>query len=120
MVNWTLSGEQDCVIGRILEYVSTYTYYALIYYRGRLQTSQLQRLPPNTGDIRLTFLQAPSFALMNQPVPLSLRFDNTSDRTVELDLVLSSGDTGDTGAGGWSQSWSGLVNTSLGLVEPGG
>jgi len=88
--------------------------------RGRLQTSQLQRLPPNTGDIRLTFLQAPSFALMNQPVPLSLRFDNTSDRTVELDLVLSSGDTGDTGAGGWSQSWSGLVNTSLGLVEPGG
>jgi len=94
--------------------------------RGRLQTSQLQRLPPNTGDIRLTFLQSPSFALMNTPVPLSLRFDNTSDRTVELDLVLSNSDamgdnTGDNGGmGGWSQSWSGLINSSLGLVEPGG
>ena len=41
--------------------------------KGRLQTSQLQRLPPNTGEIRLTFLQAPSFALINTPVPLTMR-----------------------------------------------
>merc|ERR1719445_300729 len=91
--------------------------------RGRLQTSQLQRLPPNTGDIRVTFLQAPSFALINTPVPLTMRFDNSSDRTVELDLSLTNAvisDAGEQISVNRSQSWAGLVNTSLGLVEPGG
>jgi len=87
--------------------------------RGRLQTSQLQRLPPNSGDIRLSFLQSPSFALINTPIPLSMRFDNTSDRTVELDLDLSD-KIGDGDLVNRCQSWSGLVKTSLGLVEPGG
>ena len=80
--------------------------------RGRLQTSQLQRLPPNTGDIKLSFLQAPSFALISAPVSLVLRFDNNSERTVELDLSLVSTDP--------SMSWSGVVDTGLGLLEPGG
>merc|ERR1719244_959927 len=87
--------------------------------RGRLQTSQLQRLPPNSGDIRLSFLQSPSFALINTPIPLCMRFDNTSDRTVELDLDLSD-KIGDGDLVNRCQSWSGLVKTSLGLVEPGG
>jgi len=91
--------------------------------RGRLQTSQLQRLPPNTGDIRVTFLQAPSFALINTPVPLTMRFDNSSDRTVELDLSLTNAvisEAGEQLSVNRGQSWAGLVNTSLGLVEPGG
>merc|ERR1719229_1984285 len=58
--------------------------------KGRLQTSQLQRLPPSTGEVRLSFLQAPSFALLNTPLALTMRLDNSSDRTVELDLELTS------------------------------
>ena len=53
---------------------------------------------------------------------LSLRFDNTSDRTVELDLSLTNTaatEAGESEAVIMSQSWAGLVNTSLGLVEPG-
>ena len=81
--------------------------------KGRLQTSQLQRLPPNTGEIRLTFLQAPSFALLNSPVALTMRLDNNSERTVELELRLEQEDGG-------CQSWGGVGETKLGLVEPGG
>jgi len=81
--------------------------------RGRLQTSQLQRLPPNTGEVRLTFLHAPSYALLNSPLPLLLKLENNCDRTVELDLSLKP-------EGGGKLSWGGVVEKSLGLLEPGG
>ena len=81
--------------------------------KGRLQTSQLQRLPPSTGEVRLSFLQAPSFALLNTPVPLTMRLDNNSERTVELELRLEQ-------EPGGRQSWGGVGDTKLGLVEPGG
>ena len=81
--------------------------------KGRLQTSQLQRLPPSTGEIRLSFLQAPSFALLNTPVPLTMRLDNNSERTVELELKLEQ-------EPGGRQTWAGVGETKLGLVEPGG
>jgi len=81
--------------------------------RGRLQTSQLQRLPPNTGEVRLTFLHAPSYALLNTPFPLVLRLENNCERTVELDLSLKK-------EGGGKLTWGGVVERSLGLVEPGG
>ena len=56
-----------------------------------------------------------------------MRFDNMSERTVELELELknTTADTdkaGDNSTGtvvNWCQSWSGLVKFGLGLVEPG-
>jgi len=81
--------------------------------RGRLQTSQLQRLPPNSGEVRLTFLQAPSYALLDTPFPLTLRLENNCERTVELDLSLKR-------EGGGKLTWGGVVERGLGLVEPGG
>merc|ERR1719481_962051 len=56
--------------------------------RGRLQTSQLQRLPPSPGEVRLSFLTSPSFALLDSPIALVVRLENNCERTVELDLSL--------------------------------
>ena len=49
------------------------------------------------------------------------RFDNSSDRTVELDLSLTNSLVSEAGevTSVRSQTWAGLVSTSLGLVEPG-
>jgi len=81
--------------------------------RGRLQTSQLQRLPPNTGEVRLSFLHAPSFAQLDVPFPLILRLENNCERTVELELSLKNEGVG-------RLTWCGIVERRLGLVEPGG
>jgi len=80
--------------------------------RGRLQTSQLQRLPPNVGDIKLAFLTVPSVAMVNSPVPVSVRISNNCERTVELDLVLETSSR--------QLTWTGVCQRALGLVEPGG
>lgn len=80
--------------------------------RGRLQTSQLQRLPPSPGEVRLSFLTAPSFALLDRPVPLVARLENHSERTVELELSL----TPPSGL----LTWTGVTSRGLGLLEPGG
>jgi len=81
--------------------------------RGRLQTSQLQRLAPGAGEVRLVVVQAPSYALLGRPTPLTLRLENTSERTVELELSLEAGQ-------GTGLSWAGRTRAGLGLVEPGG
>jgi len=81
--------------------------------RGRLQTSQLQRMPPSPGEVRLSFLTAPSFALLDHPLPLVLRLENNCERTVELDLSLSSPTCG-------LLTWCGVTQRGLGLLEPGG
>jgi len=81
--------------------------------RGRLQTSQLQRLAPNLGDIKLTFISVPSLALLNTPVPLTVRITNNCERTVELDLSLDNPPTRHL-------TWTGVCERALGLVEPGG
>jgi len=81
--------------------------------RGRLQTSQLQRLAPNLGDIKLSFISVPSLALINTPVPLTVRISNNCERTVELDLILDNPHTRHL-------TWTGVCERALGLVEPGG
>jgi len=79
--------------------------------RGRLQTSQLQRLAPSTGEVRLTFLTSPTFALLDTPVSLVLRLENHCERTVELELSLASPP---------GLTWGGVTHRGLGLLEPGG
>jgi len=81
--------------------------------RGRLQTSQLQRLPPSPGEVRLSFLTSPSFALLDSPIALVVRLENNCERTVELDLSLTSSNTG-------LLTWTGVTERGLGLLEPGG
>jgi len=81
--------------------------------RGRLQTSQLQRMAPSAAEVRLSFLTAPSFALMDHPLPLVLRLENNCERTVELDLSLCSPASG-------LLTWCGVTQRGLGLLEPGG
>jgi len=81
--------------------------------KGRLQTSQLQRLPPNTGDLKITVISAPALALVNQPVAIQLRLSNSSERTLELEEELLDGEAG-------NYVWVGLIANNLGLLEPGG
>jgi len=81
--------------------------------RGRLQTSQLQRLPPNAGDIRLTFLSCPSFAQLNRSFAVTVQLENNCERTVELDLLLER-------EPGGRITWTGVTEKGLGLLEPGG
>jgi len=61
----------------------------------------------------LSFLTAPSFALLDHPLPLVLRLENNCERTVELDLSLSSPTCG-------LLTWCGVTQRGLGLLEPGG
>ena len=82
-------------------------------------------------------MQAPSYALLGRPTPLTLRLENTSERTVELELSLEAGQgTGLSWAGrtrwglsarllilvvGWQYAVLDCVlRAGLGLVEPGG
>lgn len=81
--------------------------------RGRLQTSQLQRLPPSTGDIKLNFLHSPMYSLVDTPFPITIQLENNSDRTMELDLSLSR-------EKGGRITWTGVTEKGLGLLEPGG
>merc|ERR1712059_72309 len=81
--------------------------------RGRLQTSQLQRLPPSSGDVRLNFLACPPFVLLNKSFSVIVQLENNCDRTVELDLVL-------TREAGGRVTWTGVTQRGLGLLEPGG
>ena len=45
--------------------------------RGRLQTSQLQRVAPTSGDIRLTIEQLPNPVALHKPFKLVCRITNT-------------------------------------------
>ncbi|XP_017768562.1 PREDICTED: trafficking protein particle complex subunit 13 [Nicrophorus vespilloides] len=55
--------------------------------RGRLQTSQLQRMGPNYGDARLTLVELPNFVVLEEPFTFRCKLTNNCDRT--LDLVVS-------------------------------
>ncbi|XP_023335859.1 trafficking protein particle complex subunit 13 [Eurytemora carolleeae] len=80
--------------------------------KGRLQTSQLQRLAPNTGDLKVSVLHSPALALIYQPLPIQIRITNNCDRTLELEQNLDLNSE--------KISWVGVTNTNLGLLEPGG
>lgn len=55
--------------------------------RGRLQTSQLERMAPGYGEIRMSVEEIPSIVTLEKPFPVTLRVTNACERA--LDLVIS-------------------------------
>lgn len=80
--------------------------------KGRLQTSQLQRMTPDYGDIRVTYENLPSKIPVDEPFNFRCKVANASDRT--LDLILKLRTLQDS-----SLLWCGISNRKLGPLEPG-
>lgn len=80
--------------------------------KGRLQTSQLQRMTPDYGDIRVTFEKLPSKVCVDEPFSFKCKIVNASERT--LDLILKLRALQDS-----SLLWCGISNKQLGPLEPG-
>lgn len=81
--------------------------------RGRLQTSQLQRMAPNHGDVRFVIDRIPSIVLIDHAFKIQGRIVNNCDRTLELDMNLVNMKQPQL-------AWSGITTRKLGLLEPGG
>jgi len=79
--------------------------------RGRLQTSQLQRMAPGYGDLRLTIASAPSAVKQQTIFEILCRLQNCSDRP--LDLVFHVDESLTPGV-----VWCGKFNTKLGQLQP--
>ncbi|XP_028163525.1 trafficking protein particle complex subunit 13 [Ostrinia furnacalis] len=80
--------------------------------KGRLQTSQLQRMTTEYGDVRLTYELLPSKATVDEPFDFKCKIVNASERTLNLILKLRS--LPDS-----SMLWCGVSNRKLGPLEPG-
>ncbi|CAG5046089.1 unnamed protein product [Parnassius apollo] len=80
--------------------------------KGRLQTSQLQRITPDYGDIRLVYENIPSKVTVDEPFSFKCKIVNASERTLDLILKLRS-------LQGSSLLWCGISNRKLGPLEPG-
>ncbi|XP_060816898.1 trafficking protein particle complex subunit 13 [Bombus pascuorum] len=78
--------------------------------RGRLQTSQLQRMAPEFGDIRVTMKNIPLTVYLEQSVNFNCHIINTSERSMDLMLSLESSS---------SIAWCGISNTMIGTLKPG-
>lgn len=79
--------------------------------RGRLQTSQLERIAPEYGDIRLTVDSIPSTVSLEEPFEMTCLVTNTCQRTVDLYLMLDN-------AASPGILWQGLSGKNLGKLEP--
>ncbi|XP_045497939.1 trafficking protein particle complex subunit 13 [Colias croceus] len=80
--------------------------------KGRLQTSQLQRMTPEYGDIRVTYENLPSQIPIDEPFNFKCKIVNASERTLDLILKLRSHQDS-------SLIWCGISNRKLGPLEPG-
>ncbi|XP_063226118.1 trafficking protein particle complex subunit 13 [Bacillus rossius redtenbacheri] len=80
--------------------------------RGRLQTSQLQRMAPDYGDIRLSIQTLPNIVYLEEEFSFTCRIINTCERA--MDLVLSLESIASTGL-----EWSGVSGRQLGRLESG-
>ncbi|XP_078127962.1 trafficking protein particle complex subunit 13 isoform X3 [Sander vitreus] len=78
--------------------------------RGRLQTSQLQRMAPGYGDIRLSLEMIPDTVNLEEPFDIICKITNCSERT--MDLVLEMCNTR-------SIHWCGVSGRQLGKLSPG-
>lgn len=78
--------------------------------RGRLQTSQLQRMAPEYGDIRVTMKNIPLTVYLEQSMNFNCHIINTSERSMDLMLSLESSN---------SIAWCGISNTMIGTLKPG-
>uniref|UniRef100_A0A3Q3K4F0 Trafficking protein particle complex subunit 13 n=1 Tax=Monopterus albus TaxID=43700 RepID=A0A3Q3K4F0_MONAL len=77
--------------------------------RGRLQTSQLQRMAPGYGDIRLSLDVIPDTVNLEEPFDIICKITNCSERT--MDLVLEMCNTR-------SIHWCGVSGRQLGKLSP--
>ncbi|XP_070102297.1 trafficking protein particle complex subunit 13 isoform X10 [Equus asinus] len=77
--------------------------------RGRLQTSQLQRMAPGYGDVRLSLEAIPDTVNLEEPFHITCKITNCSERT--MDLVLEMCNTS-------SIHWCGISGRQLGKLHP--
>ncbi|XP_076237112.1 trafficking protein particle complex subunit 13 [Calliopsis andreniformis] len=78
--------------------------------RGRLQTSQLQRMALDYGDLTVTTKDIPSNIYLEEAVNFNCHIVNTSERNMDLILSLESSS---------SIAWCGISNTKIGTLKPG-
>lgn len=79
--------------------------------RGRLQTSQLERIAPGSEDIKLTIESTPSTVNLEEPFEIACSLTNTCQRS--MDLVLALENLPSSGL-----LWQGTSGQSLGKLEP--
>ncbi|KAM4051597.1 trafficking protein particle complex subunit 13 isoform 2-T2 [Anomaloglossus baeobatrachus] len=78
--------------------------------RGRLQTSQLQRMAPGYGDVRLSLETIPDTVSLEEPFDITCKITNcSSERT--MDLILEMCNTS-------SIHWCGVSGRQLGKLHP--
>lgn len=80
--------------------------------RGRLQTSQLQRVAPPVLDIKMSVVQIPDAVLVERRFPVKLALRNTCERKMDLKLFMTKSKDG-------GLMWCGTSGKSLGLLLPG-
>ncbi|CAH1183007.1 unnamed protein product [Ceutorhynchus assimilis] len=56
--------------------------------KGRLQTSQLQRMSPDYGDIKLSITELPNFVVLEELFTFKCKLVNNGERTVDFMLYL--------------------------------
>ncbi|KAH1015476.1 hypothetical protein HUJ05_013192 [Dendroctonus ponderosae] len=56
--------------------------------KGRLQTSQLQRMSPDFGEIKLSITELPNFVVIEELFTFKCKLANNGERTVEFILYL--------------------------------
>ncbi|KAK3854007.1 hypothetical protein Pcinc_031215 [Petrolisthes cinctipes] len=79
--------------------------------RGRLQTSQLQRMAPQYGDVRVTVERIPSVVQLERQFEVLLTITNICERSLDLHLAF-------LGGGGGSE-WSGVSSQTVPTLSPG-
>uniref|UniRef100_A0A2L2YC36 Trafficking protein particle complex subunit 13 n=1 Tax=Parasteatoda tepidariorum TaxID=114398 RepID=A0A2L2YC36_PARTP len=57
--------------------------------KGRLQTSQLERMVPGYGEIRLAVVEIPGIVKLEKLFPVTVRITNACDRALDLLLTLN-------------------------------
>ncbi|XP_008062688.1 trafficking protein particle complex subunit 13-like [Carlito syrichta] len=77
--------------------------------RGKLQTSQLPRMAPGYGDVRLSLEAIPDTVNLEEPFHVTCKITNCSERT--MDLVLEMCNTN-------SIHWCGVSGRQLGKLRP--
>ncbi|XP_011308503.1 trafficking protein particle complex subunit 13 [Fopius arisanus] len=78
--------------------------------RGRLQTSQLQRMAPDYGDLRVTARDIPIEVFLESITEFKCHVINTSERSMDLLLNLESNS---------SIAWCGISDITIGSLKPG-
>ncbi|XP_076440909.1 trafficking protein particle complex subunit 13-like isoform X1 [Babylonia areolata] len=77
--------------------------------KGRLQTSQLQRVAPGFGDIRLTVESVPDTVTMETNFTIVCRITNCCERSMDLSLALHN-------VAGQGVMWCGVSGRQLGKL----